>query len=335
MGHTLKIYDVSYLVNVGSKSKYRSDTIMGMQCGGIIFLMEKVFLHLKEGHAVALAFDSRCDKKELFAEYKATRSRDMSIYVQNQILFDFCKRMGLPVFKRDGYEADELIFNIVQKNYKFFDHVDIYCHDADICCNILAPHIRCIGCANDPMINTENYPFEIFRDETIPYNAILPYIVCYGKKSNNIPRLRLECCSNPDDIFVDFLKYCKKQNISEAQRSSEKFILLWALTKTKALSASDSQALLRRIKMVYPRVMVGTRFELNFSSAAGLKKSEALRFMRIFNMRASAMNLNMSAELNSLRKSADDEGDKRLLVAYKNMLDSGNMLARDDLSVFD
>ena len=63
MDRDLKIFDVSYLVHMGSKSNYKSNTIMGLQCGGLIYLMEKVFTHLSRGSSVALAFDSAITSK--------------------------------------------------------------------------------------------------------------------------------------------------------------------------------------------------------------------------------------------------------------------------------
>ena len=333
MDRDLKIFDVSYLVHMGSKSNYKSNTIMGLQCGGLIYLMEKVFTHLSRGSSVALAFDSAItSKKETFAEYKATRTRDMSIFVQNQMLLDFCTKMGIPVYKKDGMEADEMIFNIVRTNTVFYPTMDIYCHDADICCNILHDGIRCVGCGGDPLINTENYPYEIFKDTVIPYNSILPYIIIFGKKSNNIAPVRLECFTDNQTIFGDFIAYCRK-NYEPSQWSDTQCALSWVLSKSSKLPKNDSKELMRRIKMIYPRKDDTDKYIVPLDCKANLKKDEVVRFLRMFGMKASAMNLGLVSEMNSLLDNSVE--DKRIIIGYKNMVESGNLLASADFSIDD
>lgn len=324
----LVIYDVSYLLHVGTKSAYKSESIMGVECGGLIYLMEKVFCHLSRGDSVALAFDSKCDKKELFPEYKATRELNTAIFVQNQMVFDFGLKMKLPVFKIDGYEADEVIFNLVRDNESIYQMIDIYCHDADIDCNLIRDGIRCIGCADKaPMITCENYQYEIFADTVIPYNAILPFILVFGKKSNNIPPLRLKHKAKNETIFRDFLSFCNAKNINSADYSSKSVVLRWLFSKVNLLDKEDYETLMRRINMIYPRGF-SNKLIVSCDCKNDIDRDEMVKFMRIFGLKVSANNMNVRDEV--LR--ADNSYErKRALLPYKNLSEVGEASSLEDM----
>lgn len=319
---SLVIYDVSYLIHVGTKSEHKSRSTMGVPCGGLDFLFEKVFLHISQGKCVALCFDSYCNKKELFPEYKSTRPRDNAISLQCKIAYDFAVKMGIPAYRLDGYEADEMIYNVVEKNRTVFPEITIYAHDADIDCNVIHRGVKVVGCtSNAPVITTDSYPFEIFAGETVEYNTILPFILCFGKSSNNIAPLSLSLKVKNDVIYRDFIAYCDSKQVPEADRCKKTHITRWILSKSGKLPETDIDQLLRRVNMIWPRATDELKFIANLDFKALLDLQVVERFLRMFGMYTSAMNMDLSAAVNS--RVELPKSDIALLMQYRTMLETG------------
>lgn len=146
---------------------------------------------------VSIAVDSKTDRKLLDAEYKANRGDklDNSDYSNIRVATEILKEAGYNVYKRDGYEADDIIKSLVDNYKSDFDLTIIHTNDSDICVNLdknvviarfkssLKKHI---------MITTTNFEDKIgteFKCD-LPFNSILLYKSLVGDKSDGVAGVR-------------------------------------------------------------------------------------------------------------------------------------------------
>lgn len=325
----LDIYDVSYLVHTGTASAFKSNSIMGVQCGGIAHLMDKVFLHISQGHSVALAFDSKNDRKEMCNTFKANRVPNPDIYMQCELLKQWCKQIGIPAFYKDGYEADEIIYNLVKNNYLIYSEVNIYSGDSDVACNILDSRFNMIGTSTtSPTFNAETYPFSIKKGAVIQYNSILPYIMFMGKPSNNMEPIKMHT-GKPMDLYENFLKFCNAQEVPEYDRSNEKWMRMWLFMAKKNLEPEVVEQIKSRMVLVYPREIPESEVQIPLSPNNTINRDELAKFLRLFGLKYSAINMKLRNEVDF--RSDLTLAEKQYFLNIKSQLDSGIFAVDTDI----
>ena len=325
----LDIYDVSYLVHTGTASAFKANSIMGVQCGGISHLMDKVFLHISQGHSVALAFDSHNDRKEMCNTFKANRVPNPEIYMQCELLKQWCKQMGIPAYYKDGYEADEVIYNLVKQNYIIYNEVNIYSGDSDVACNLIDNRFTMIGTSTtSPTFNAETYPFSIKKGAIIQYNSILPYILFMGKPSNNMEPVRMRK-GKPIDLYENYLSFCNAQEIPEYDRSNEKWIQVWLLMAKRSLDSDVVQQIKDRVPLVYPREIPAEEVQVPLSPYNTIKKDEVAKFLRLFGLKYSAINMDLRDKVDF--RSDLSQSEKQYFLNLRSQIDSGVFAVDADL----
>lgn len=326
----LNIYDVSYLVHAGTSSDYKQNHIMGVQCGGISHLMEKVFLHISQGHSVALAFDSRNDRKEICKSFKANRVPNPEIYLQCNVLKSWCRRMGIPSYYVDGYEADEVIHNIVVNNYGIYNRVDIYSGDSDIAADLIDDRFRLIGTSTiTPTITPESYQFAIKKGAVVQYNTVLPYIMFMGKASNNMDPLPTIEGVKPIELYNNYLSFCGSSNVPESERSLEKWMRLWLLRTKRDLDPRLVEEIRNRITLIYPRTLDPSVVEVPLGCKNRLNQQEVIKFMRLFGLKFSAINIGVRDQVLNTGELTDDE--KRYFLNLRSQLETGTFAVDCDI----
>lgn len=337
MKNELIIYDASYLVYAGTASSHFDHAnIAGMNFGGLHFLMEKVFYHLSTNKCVAIAMDSKCDKKEEFSEYKSTRSRSADVAVQLAAIYEFAKRMNIPVFKYDGYEADDVIFNLVQANQFLYETINIYTADADVYSNIINKSISCIGCSStQPLVNWYNYDLVAKKGEYIPVNSILPYIMAYGKPSNNIGSAKLSSGVTADRLYGDFYSFLEENEGNSGKFSDKQWAFRWIMSKASKIPKEDISYLRRRMNMIYPKVISDEDFAVPYCCWEKLNQEQMVLFMGTFNLIGPAFDMKLSRQVNGIAYKANSgsqsEESKRIIRFYKEMLTSGELYNEDEM----
>ncbi len=90
---------------------------------GFTTMLLKLYADLKPTH-LAVAFDRPAPtfRKKLYAEYQSTRPKmDDELSVQVALAHDVVAALGIPIYEKDGYEADDLIGTIVARLTKSAD----------------------------------------------------------------------------------------------------------------------------------------------------------------------------------------------------------------------
>lgn len=289
----LNIYDVSSMLYAGELSQAAigtnnymggSRTVSGIPIAGIRNILRNYMLDLTQQTAVLLVFDSKTDKQKLFPEYKSTRERNPKIYVQQLLLLDVVKKLGLPFLKVDTYEADDLIHTAVRHYSANAGTINLLSGDMDIAANLIRERISIRGTASIyPSFDCTGYSYNVKKGSVIPYNTILPYFLFFGKPSNNVSAFASS--SRNQELFSMFLAYCDKEKVPEGRRSEIGVCAQWLLDALEddTISAEDIQKLYARMQYVYPKEYKGEIPE-TFKTLEDINSTDLAFFLKLFNM---------------------------------------------------
>lgn len=142
---------------------------------------------------VSIAVDSKTDRKEMDAEYKSNRAGrlDSDDFNSINMTVKTLKEAGYNIYKKDSYEADDLIRGLVQKYEKNFDLTIIHTNDSDILVNLSSKVAiaRFKSSLKKHVLITENNFSNIMGDEfkcDMPLNCIMLYKCLVGDKSDKV-----------------------------------------------------------------------------------------------------------------------------------------------------
>lgn len=101
---------------------------------GFTAMLLRIYTDMKPTH-LAVAFDRPAPtfRKELFKGYQAKRPKmDDDLIPQIARVHEVVAAMGIPIYEKDGYEADDCIGTIVHKKKPNFDQIIVVTGDRDI-----------------------------------------------------------------------------------------------------------------------------------------------------------------------------------------------------------
>ena len=252
----LSVYDVSAYVYAGmSNSNYENRKFINYPVGGIQYLMKYVVSDLKAGKFVALAFDSRSFRKDLMKEYKAGRVPDYRVYSQLEFLYEYLNKCGIACYKKQGYEADDLIYNIVNQNKANHLQTIIYGTDYDLTHNVDERRVR-FGAATNIVnsISPINFATSIVKGELIFFNTISAYKVFVGDHSDNIPAFKSARGLTGKALYNKFVQLITKSSKPlTSEQTKSRTLLEWYIKQLDSILFDvDKQELKRRMDIVFP-----------------------------------------------------------------------------------
>lgn len=293
MHYCLVLLDASSMLYAGhfsSTYKSRKDSVgstiaaNGIPVGGIRYVLNTALDIISRGDDVVVVFDSPTDKNKLCADYKGTRVKHTEIYIQQQMLLDAVKAIGIPYLKQDNYEADDLIASAMKKYRGKYMAYKIYSGDSDLASNIRNDRTTLIGTADIyPTITSRNFETTVKRGCVIPYNTILPYYTIFGKKSNNVKAVAdTKTCV---DLFDSFMKYSETSYTSVEDYTDISHFAGWLANMLETDPASENMVtnLFSRTEYVFPRI-TETLPDFVFPAASDLNKRDLAFFLDLFNL---------------------------------------------------
>jgi DNA polymerase-1 len=155
---------------------------------GFVSMLLKV-LNEEKPSGIAVAFDSAAPtfRHDLFDEYKSNRpGMPDELIVQMGILEDFLRNIKIPVFKVNGYEADDIIGTIAKRMADSGYDVLLITSDKDAL-QLVSSRIKVMANKkgiSDVIIYDENAVHEKFG---VWPHQIADYLSLVGDKSDNIP----------------------------------------------------------------------------------------------------------------------------------------------------
>lgn len=147
---------------------------------------------------ISVCFDSPSNRRDEDVDYKGTRKKTLgdSDFEKIEIIRKILDKAGHNVYKRDGVEADDLVYSILESYKDSFDANIIFTTDYDLLVNV-QPKVyyrkyRAGKGFEDPVgvQNFRNYVRNNGFGEMIQYNGILLYKSICGDSSDNIPGIK-------------------------------------------------------------------------------------------------------------------------------------------------
>lgn len=305
MHYSLVLLDASSMLYAGHfSSSYtsRKDKIgstisnNGLPIGGIRYVLNTALDIIARGDDVLVVFDSHTDKNKLYAGYKGTRVKHTEIYIQQQMLLDAVRAIGIPYLKRDNYEADDLVASAMKKYRGKYMSYKIYSGDSDLASNIRNDRTMLIGTADIyPTINKNNFETTVKKGSFIPYNTILPYYTIFGKKSNNVKQIAdTKTCVS---LFESFMSYSKASLTDAEDYTDISHFAGWLANMLETDPASEAivSELFNRTEYVFPRIDENLP-DFVFPSAEDLNKRDLAFFLDLFNLEYLRPMLNVLSE---------------------------------------
>lgn len=288
------LFDVSALVYAGNAAtnpilESKIDFTKGLPVKGVRFALKKILGYAGRGYEVIGVFDSKTDKSKEFPDFKAQRSYNLDVSIQKKMLEDVLSKFGIQTLREDNYEADDLIYSYIWKNYNELEECLIVAHDLDLCGALINPKIRMVGITNDsPTITVQNYQLTAKKGCEILYNTALPFILFLGKPSNNLKPYK-----DGRLLYGNFCKWATSNGLQYYTLSYEsvmKNFLKFAFGEG-LITREDVVELVKRMGVVYPRITEefsirdskrDTEFIYTFCRTFGLQ--EFLSYFKIYNV---------------------------------------------------
>lgn len=132
---------------------------------------------------IIIASESGSNFREtLYTEYKGTRDR-MPDGLRSQIplIFSFFEKAGIPVFVREGYEADDIIGSLATQITD--REIVIISSDKDLCQFVRDGHVRIY----DAMKQKNMYEKDVLEKFGVGVSQVRDYLAIVGDTSDNIP----------------------------------------------------------------------------------------------------------------------------------------------------
>lgn len=167
---------------------------------------------LKEGHnvKVSVCFDAPSMRKEVDHEYKSNRVNKLSDedFDRINMIREMLTVAGYNTYFIPGYEADDIIANILNQYEDDFDFNVVYTPDMDLMVHVndKVGVMRFKVFKGYTAVNKKNYSSYCSNEYkcTIPYNGLLMYKILCGDKSDVIAGIK-GFGPAAFDKFVDYL----------------------------------------------------------------------------------------------------------------------------------
>lgn len=238
-------------ISKNSKS-VNSVTVKGVNIAGVKAVLELCAKNLKANRRTVLCLDSFTEKKEkAIGGYKANRTFNPDIAVQNMIIEQYFPYFGVDVLKCNGREADDLIYSVVHSNVEEYLEIEVMTGDKDVYGCLISDKVYITGInSNTPSVDVLNYPKVVCNyDDLVPYNCILPHLTLFGKRSNNLGVLKIDKMNR--QYFNDYLFFIESRGDWENASSIENLIDFLDSGKVRE---EHIETICERALLTYPKI---------------------------------------------------------------------------------
>lgn len=328
---TLCIIDVSAVVHTGASASYYADrTSFGYPTGGINFFMNQLLVPLYEYNDIILCFDSPNFRKKLQHNYKSGRGRNAAVISQIETLYEYLSYCGFSCYKRDGYEADDIIDWAVQRFYKSYNPVLIIGNDMDLA-HSLRPNAIFRSCRRDMnLIKRSSFPSAIKKDAYIPYNMISIYKCLCGCPSDNVPTFHTEGGMNGKELYTNCVQLYEAANlVNDYDKTTSIHMFKFWAERSGLFSERDLENLDTRIKIIFPAECPDDMefVPVNKGTIDYAKMSKVLTMFNVADALYGSKNCNGVSKANEFWRVQLTEDDKKEVYRLADALKTGSFNA--------
>lgn len=248
----LNVIDVSALVYTGALSKYFCDRrYYNLPVGGIHYLMRQVSNAFRLRDCVVLCFDSPSFRAKLDPNYKSGRMRNPEVFNQIERIYDGLMSAGIPCYKFDGYEADDIVHWAVQQAIPDFSQIVVVGNDIDLCHEV-QPKVRFKSIVEGVgSIHSGNFSSSV--DDTFTMlNTISAKKALCGCNSDKIPTMKFSGGFTCHDVYTAFCDWLRDNGGSAYRITTNPVVLEKFVGSSSSVTEDEMCELRRRIKLVYP-----------------------------------------------------------------------------------
>ncbi len=251
---TLAIYDVSPFVYIGNyiRGNYQ-DKLYGFPVKGVYYLLKYLSYDLAKNKDIVLCFDSRSFRKDIYKSYKEHRIPNPEVFAQLDFLYEYLTKCGFVCLKENGYEADDLIYNVVQKQKHKYNEILIYGVDYDLAHNV-SSNVKFQSISSQVLsIDTRNFSQALVKGETIVFNTITAYKVFTGDKSDKVKPFRTKDYTGYQlyNLFIDTITKAMPDVSPDIIRTKETLQVFINVLKPH-LTEEEYRQLTQRLDIFYP-----------------------------------------------------------------------------------
>lgn len=247
----LYIFDVSGIVYFGTTGTL-SYVYKGMQVSGIKALTGRLTAALAERADVVLAFDAHSFRKDLLDVYKGDRIPNRYVGAQLDLLIEMLEKAGIPCYKFDGYEADDIIAWAAKQFRDAYVNTCIYSNDYDVAHNVQNKvYLKPIDNKSN-IVTYRNFVSAVSRKDDIMFNTISAFKVFCGCTSDRVPPIKVSEGYTPISIYKRFCRFLQENGLATYEAtSSPKTLAIFANT-VGLFNDADKQEIYKRIQIIFP-----------------------------------------------------------------------------------
>lgn len=128
-------------------------------------------------------------KKDMFANYKSNRPHSEPIMIAKDVAEYIMTDCGFTIHYRDGYEADDIIANIVRANHDKYDTIFVCTADSDLYI-LVDDKVSIIPTSTQAKtVTRDTYETSIKSGKYVRYNSVVFNKFLVGDPGKNIPAL--------------------------------------------------------------------------------------------------------------------------------------------------
>ena len=143
---------------------------------------------------IAAAFDTAAPtfRHEVFKEYKAGRVKaPQEFYDQIPRIEEIVKTLNIPILKKDGFEADDIIGTVIKTNERIHPDISNKIVTSDMDAMQLVSEKTCVGNLHKGYKASECfYPNDVFQKYGLRPEQIIDFKALQGDPSDNIPGVK-------------------------------------------------------------------------------------------------------------------------------------------------
>lgn len=202
MGKTLHIFDLMPYVHAGhvnKAAKFEQTVDNGTTwrtqvtpAGGISLLFNsfyEVLGNVRNTSDIVVCSDRRPTIKcDMLSTYKNNRDHNAVIKVEQAVAEYILQKCNVSLVARAGYEADDIIYSIIQKVHNSYDNIYIYTGDSDL--YFLVDEVVSIRPSSSKAKEVNIYNYEtVLAKKGARYNTLTVQKILKGDTSDCIPPL--------------------------------------------------------------------------------------------------------------------------------------------------
>lgn len=197
MGTELHVVDMSPAIYAGSFNK-RSfisgdvvQTVDGWReqaipTGGASMLFNILSQYLPRGDFAFVADRMPTIKQELYAGYKSSRAHREEISISKDVAEFILQDCGFTIYSKDGYEADDVIANIVRLHYSEYDNIFVHTGDSDLYILVDDKVSILPTSSRAKTVTRENYEYTVSSKYNVSYNTLVFEKLLHGDPGKDI-----------------------------------------------------------------------------------------------------------------------------------------------------